>query len=58
MDGEPAGEGLTRVRLVHRGLEESPLTWENVKDGWVWVLDGLKTVLETGKVAAPGDAEP
>jgi uncharacterized protein YndB with AHSA1/START domain len=45
---EPAGEGLTRVRLVHSGLEHSPLTWENVKDGWVWVLDALKTVLETG----------
>jgi uncharacterized protein YndB with AHSA1/START domain len=45
---QAAGEGLTRVRLVHSGLEQSPLTWDNVKDGWVWVLDGLKTVLETG----------
>ena len=33
---------------MHSGLEESPLTWENVKDGWVWILDGMKTVLETG----------
>jgi DNA-binding transcriptional ArsR family regulator/uncharacterized protein YndB with AHSA1/START domain len=46
---ETAGEGLTRVRLVHSGLERSPLTRENVKDGWVWVLDALKTVLETGR---------
>ena len=46
---ETAGEGLTRVRLVHSGLEQSPLTWENVKDGWVWVLDALKTVIETGR---------
>jgi DNA-binding transcriptional ArsR family regulator/uncharacterized protein YndB with AHSA1/START domain len=46
---ELAGEGLTRVRLVHSGLEQSPLTWENVKDGWVWVLDAMKTVLETGR---------
>jgi DNA-binding transcriptional ArsR family regulator/uncharacterized protein YndB with AHSA1/START domain len=46
---EAAGEGLTRVRLVHSGLEQSPLTWENVKDGWVWVLDALKTVIETGR---------
>ena len=45
---EAAGEGLTRVRLVHSGLEQSPLTSESVEDGWVWVLDGLKTVLETG----------
>jgi DNA-binding transcriptional ArsR family regulator/uncharacterized protein YndB with AHSA1/START domain len=46
---EAAGEGLTRVRLVHSGLEQSPLTWENVKDGWVWVLDALKTLIETGR---------
>jgi DNA-binding transcriptional ArsR family regulator/uncharacterized protein YndB with AHSA1/START domain len=46
---ETAGEGLTRVRLVHGGLEQSPLTSENVKDGWVWVLNALKTVLETGR---------
>ncbi len=46
---EQVGEGLTRVRLVHGDLAASPLTWSNVKDGWVWVLDALKTVLETGR---------
>ncbi len=46
---EDAGTGLTRVRLVHGGLAFSPLTWANVKDGWVWVLDAMKTVLETGR---------
>lgn len=45
---ENAGDGLTRVRLVHGNLEQSPLTWENVKDGWVWVLNSMKTLLETG----------
>ncbi len=45
---ESAGEGLTRVRLVHGDLAGSPLTWSNVKDGWVWVLDSLKSALETG----------
>ena len=44
-----AGDGLTRVRLVHSNLEHSPLTWENVKDGWVWILDSMKTLLETGQ---------
>jgi len=44
-----AGDGLTLVRLVHSGLEDSPLTWEKVKDGWVWVLDGMKTLIETGR---------
>ncbi|MEZ5094059.1 SRPBCC domain-containing protein [Nocardioides sp.] len=46
---EQVGEGLTRVRLVHGDLAGSPLTWAHVKDGWVWVLDGLKTLLETGR---------
>lgn len=46
---EKAGEGLTRVRLVHGNLEQSPLTWENVKDGWVWILNSMKTLLETGQ---------
>ena len=46
---EPVGDGLTRLRLEHGDLAFSPLTWANVKDGWVYVLDGLKTVLETGE---------
>lgn len=46
---ENAGKGLTRVRLVHGNLEQSPLTWENVKDGWVWILNSMKTLLETGQ---------
>ena len=46
---EQVGRQLTRVRLVHGDLAGSPLTWANVKDGWVWVLDALKTVLETGR---------
>jgi uncharacterized protein YndB with AHSA1/START domain len=50
---EAAGEGLTRVRLVHGDLALSPLTWANVKDGWVWILDGLKSLLETGRQLPP-----
>jgi len=46
---EQMGEGLTRVRLVHGDLAFSPLTWANVKDGWVWILDAMKTLLETGR---------
>lgn len=46
---ENAGKGLTRVRLVHCNLEQSPLTWQNVKDGWVWILNSMKTLLETGQ---------
>jgi len=50
---EPMGDGLTRLRLEHGDLAGSPLTWANVKDGWVYVLDGLKTVVETGESLPP-----
>lgn len=54
---QAAGEGLTRVRLVHGDLAASPRTWRAVKDGWVWILDGLKTVLETGRPLPAPTAE-
>jgi uncharacterized protein YndB with AHSA1/START domain len=50
---ESVGDGLTRLRLEHGDLACSPLTWANVKDGWVYVLDGLKTVIETGESLPP-----
>ena len=50
---EPMGDGLTRLRLEHGDLALSPLTWANVKDGWEYVLDGLKTVIETGESLPP-----
>jgi uncharacterized protein YndB with AHSA1/START domain len=57
---EPMGDGLTRLRLEHGDLARSPLTWADVKDGWEYVLDGLKTVLETGESLPPmtGDLTP
>lgn len=54
---EPVGDGLTRLRLEHGDLALSPLTWANVKDGWVYVLDGLKTVIETGESLPPLTAQ-
>ena len=50
---DPVGEGLTRVRLVHGDLARSPKTWAGVKDGWVWVLDSLKSLVETGEALPP-----
>ncbi len=50
---DPVGENLTRVRLVHGDLAGSPLTWANVKDGWVWVLDSMKSLIETGQPLPP-----
>ena len=43
----PAGN-VTRLTLRHGDLFKSPLTWEHVRLGWVPVIDGLKTLLETG----------
>lgn len=48
-----AGEGLTQVDLAHGDLAFSPLTWANVRFGWVWILDGLKTLVETGEDLPP-----
>ncbi len=44
---------VTRVTLRHGDLALSPLTWEHVRLGWVEIIDGLKTLLETGE-AMPG----
>jgi len=48
-----AGDGLTQVDLSHGDLALSPLTWAQVRYGWVWILDGLKTLLETGEDLPP-----
>jgi len=55
---EAAGPDLTRVRLVHGDLAFSPLTWAHVKDGWVWVIDALKTLLETGRPLPDPEVDP
>jgi uncharacterized protein YndB with AHSA1/START domain len=52
-----AGEGLTQVDLRHGDLAMSPLTWAHTRMGWVWILDGIKTLLETGDTL-PAPAAP
>lgn len=55
---EPSGDHhVTRVRLVHRDLAMSPRTSASVRDGWVWVVDSLKTLVETG-APLPGGPVP
>ena len=49
---EPQDGGVTKLTVVHDGLEASPKTALSVAGGWMYVLSGLKTLLETGKPLA------
>jgi len=47
---EPRVGGVTYLTVTHDQLEGAPLTAENVSGpGWMHVLSGLKTLLETGE---------
>ena len=46
---EPQDGGMTKLTVVHDQLEGAPKTAESVAGGWMLVLSGLKTLLETGK---------
>ena len=47
---EPRDDGVCLVTLVHDQLEHSPLTARSVSgEGWMRVISGLKTLLETGR---------
>lgn len=49
---EPHPFGVTRLTVVHDELEASPKTASHVAGGWMFIISGLKTVLETGKPLA------
>ena len=47
---EPREGGYSKLTVVHDRLEASPKTAASVSgEGWMMVLSGLKTLLETGK---------
>ena len=47
---EPRDDGITLLTLVHDRLEGAPKTATAVYgQGWMMVLSGLKTLLETGR---------
>ena len=47
---EPQDGGFSKLTVVHDRLEGAPKTAASVAgDGWMMVLSGLKTLLETGK---------
>jgi uncharacterized protein YndB with AHSA1/START domain len=45
--------GLTKLTVVHDELEAAPKTAASVAGGWMYVLSGLKTLLETGEPLSP-----
>jgi uncharacterized protein YndB with AHSA1/START domain len=50
---EPQDGGYSLLTVVHDQLDDSPKTAESVSGvGWMMVLSGLKTLLETGKPLA------
>jgi hypothetical protein len=50
---EAQESGYSLLTVVHDQLESSPKTAENVSGvGWMLVLSGLKTFVETGKPLA------
>jgi uncharacterized protein YndB with AHSA1/START domain len=49
---EPQDGGVTKLTVVHDQLEGAPKTAESVAGGWMYVLSGLKTLLETGQPLA------
>jgi uncharacterized protein YndB with AHSA1/START domain len=52
-DIEPQDGGYCKLTVVHDRLEASPKTAESVSGaGWMMVLSGLKTLLETGQLLA------
>ncbi len=46
---EPQDGDVTKLTVVHDRLEGAPKTAEGVAGGWMFVLSGLKTLLETGE---------
>jgi uncharacterized protein YndB with AHSA1/START domain len=49
---EPQDGGVTKLTVVHDQLEGAPKTAQSVAGGWMYVLSGLKTLLETGRPLA------
>lgn len=54
---EPQDGGYCKLTLTHDRLEGAPKTAASVSGpGWMFVLSGLKTLLETGSPLAPTGA--
>lgn len=45
---EAQAGGVTKLTVIHDQLEASPRTAARVSGGWMFIISGMKTVLETG----------
>jgi len=48
-------EGYSKLTVIHDRLEEAPKTAKNVSGGWMLIISGLKTLIETGKALTTKD---
>ena len=46
---EPQDGGYSKLTVVHDRLEGAPKTAAGVAGGWMLILSGLKTLVETGE---------
>lgn len=51
---EPAEGRVSKLTVVHDQFEQDSATYAHVAGGWMWVLSGLKTLLETGEPLTVG----
>jgi uncharacterized protein YndB with AHSA1/START domain len=51
---EPQEGGCCKLTVIHDQLEGAPKTAASVSGGWMMVLSGLKTLLETGEPLVSG----
>lgn len=49
---EPQPGGVCKLTVIHDELEGSPKTAVGVAGGWMFIISGLKTLLETGEPLA------
>ena len=42
--------GQTRLRVVHDQFPDNSVLFEQISQGWPWIISNLKSLLETGKV--------
>jgi len=46
---EPQDGGYSKLTVIHDRLEGAPRTAQSVSGGWMLIISGLKTLLETGE---------